>query len=157
MGGRPPMPNAYHELTKPKLYGVIKARVENTPKDEKKIKPRCPQHLDKKQKKEWRFYAKILQNYNLFTAANQMLLDLLAVNTVQYKECLEKVMQTGLLIKSPNGFPVYNPYWNVMNKTEDKILKCLKELGLSSAGLASIGALAAGALTKTSKMRERID
>jgi P27 family predicted phage terminase small subunit len=156
MGGRPPLPNEYHKLTKPKLYGVTKARVENTPTQKKALKPRCPPYLTKDQKKEWRFYAKILQNYSMFVCANQGILDLLAVNMVQYKDCLLRVQQTGLLIKSPTGFPLYNPYWTAMNKLEDKILKCLKELGLSSAGLASIGALVAGA-KKKSKMEELLD
>jgi len=155
--GRKPIPASILELEKGKLYGKQVQRIDNTPKDGKNMKPRCPSHLSKDAKREWKFYAKVLQNYNLFTVANQAILDLLAVNTVQYKECLQKVEQLGLLLESPNGFPVYNPYWSAMNKTEDKIHKCLSELGLSSAGLAKIGSLAAGAISKKTKMEELLD
>lgn len=154
---RPPKANEIIQLEKGKLYGKQAARVENTPKDSKKLRPKCPKRLSRDEKKEWRHYARILDNYGMLTAANQTILDLLAVSTVQYKDCLEKVRETGLLIKSPNGFPVYNPYWNVMNKTEDKIMKCLKELGLSSSGLANIGALMTRSSQKKSKMEELLD
>lgn len=157
MSGRPPLPNEYHRLTKPKLYGNQAKRADLTPKGKKPLKPRCPRHLTKEERKEWRGYAKFLQNYGLFTVANQTILDLLAVSTVQYKECLDKVRATGLLIKSPNGFPVYNPYWNVMNKAEDKMLRCLKELGMSSTGLAGIGALMSRAKRPQTKLEELLD
>lgn len=157
MGGRPPMPNEYHQLTKPKLYNIQAERVKNTPKAKKTIKPRCPAHLSKEEKKQWRLYAKILANYNMFTVGNQKLLDLLAVSTTQYNECLEKVRATGLLIKSPNGFPVYNPYFVALNKLEDKMMRCLKELGMSSTGLAGIGALMTRATHSKSKMEELMD
>ena len=61
------------------------------------------------------------------------------------------------LIKSPNDFPIYNPYWTAMNKIEDKIHKCLSEMGLSSTGLARIGSLMTGAAKKKSEMEELID
>jgi len=157
MKGRKPLPDNIHTLEKGKLYGEVAERVEKTPKQKKTMKPRCPQRLTKAQRREWRFYANILKNYSMFTVANAPVLELLAVNTVQYKECLDKVQSTGMLIKSPNGFPIYNPYWTAMNKIEDKILKCLSELGLSSTGLARIGSLVAGSQKKKSEMETLID
>lgn len=157
MVGRKPLPDAIHQLEKTKLYGDVAARVENTPKPKKIMKPRCPQRLTKDQRREWRFYATILKNYSLFTIVNAPVMELLAVNTAQYKECLKKVEDTGLLIKSPSGFPIYNPYWTAMNKIEDKILKCLSELGLSSTSLARIGSLVAGSRRGKSEMEDLID
>ena len=157
MAGRRPIPEQIHQLEKGKLYGEVAERVENTPKAKKERKPRCPQRLTKAQRKEWRFYADILKNYGLFTIANAPILELLVVDTAQYKECLDKVQRTGMLIKSPNDFPIYNPYWTAMNKLEEKILKCLGELGLSSSGLARIGSLVAGAQRKKSEMEGLID
>ena len=113
--------------------------------------------MTREQRREWRFYADILKNYGLFTIANAPILELLSVNTAQYKECLDKVQKTGMLIKSPNDFPIYNPYWTAMNKIEDKILKCLGELGLSSAGLARIGSLVSNSQKKKSEMEGLID
>jgi len=151
------MPNEYHKLTKLKPSKIQAERAENSPKDKKTLKPRCPRELNKEEKKEWRNYAKILDNYGMFTAGNQKILDLLSVSTAQYKDCLEKVRQTGLLIKSPNGFPVYNPYFVALNKLEDKMMRCLNELGMSSKGLAGIGALMTRATHTKSKMEELLD
>ena len=148
MGGRPPKPNEYHELTKPKLYGVVKARVENTPKAQKPLKPRCPSFLGKDARKEWNAIAKVLKNYNLFVSANQDYLNLLAVNRVFYKECLEVVLERGF--DSPEG----KKSWGALNTIEKKMIACLKELGLSSMGLAKIGATTAAALKNKSKMEQ---
>lgn len=157
MVGRKPKPINIHKLEKNKLYGDLAERERNTPSPQKKLTPRCPGRLTKEQRKEWRFYATILKNYGMFTIANAPILELIAVNMVQYKECLKKVQETGMLIKSPNGFPVYNPYWSAMNKIEGKILKCLNELGLSSTGLAKIGSLVTENQKKKSEMEALLD
>lgn len=157
MVGRKPLPEELHRLEKPEIYGEVAARIQNTPKPKKEMKPRCPQRLTKKQRKEWRFYASILKNYGLFTVANAPLLELLAVNTDQYKECLDMVQTNGILIKSPNDYPIYNPYWTAMNKLEGKIIKILSELGLSSTGLAKIGSYVSNSQRRKSEMEELID
>ena len=122
MVGRKPLPEKIHRLQRGKLYGDLRDRVENTPKQRKPMQPRCPQRLTKEQRKEWRFFALILKNYGMFTVANAPVLELLVVNMTQYKACLKQVQETGILIKSPNDFPIYNPYWTAMNKIEDKIV-----------------------------------
>ena len=76
MKGRPLIPEEILKLEKGKLYDIQAERVKNTPKPEKPLEPRCPTYLNKAAKREWRYYAKVLKNYNLFVSANQKQLDL---------------------------------------------------------------------------------
>ena len=157
MAGRKPLPAELHELEKGKLYGEVAERVENTPKAKKEMRPRCPQRLTRAQRKEWRFYAVILKNYNLFTIANAPIMAFLAIDTVFFYEFYDDVVKRGLFLTSEAGNPYPNPSWQSMNKTQEKIMKCLSELGLSSSGLARIGSLVAGAARKKSEMEGLID
>ena len=157
MPGRKPLPAELHELEKGKLYGEVAERVENTPKAKKEMRPRCPQRLTPAQRKVWRQYAVILKNYNLFTIANAPIMEFLAIDTAFFYELYESVIKKGPILTSEGGNPYQNPSWQAMNKTQEKIMKCLSELGLSSSGLARIGSLVAGAQRKKSEMEGLID
>ncbi len=150
MPGRKPKPANLLTLEKGTLYGVQRERVENEPRAERHIVPKCPARFSREEKREWRFFASILKNYGLLTIANAPILELLATDMAQYKECAAKVAETGIIIRSPQNFPIYNPYWTAVNKLEEKIHKCLAELGLSSSSLARIGAL----IVKSSKEKD---
>lgn len=156
MSGRRPIPGNLHLLDKGKVYGELRDRMENEPQPINSTEPKCPARLSKQEKREWRYFASILRNYGMLTPANGPWLDLLAVDMVQYKDCLEKVQKTGMLIKSPQGYPIYNPYWTAMNKLEDKITKILNEIGLSSVSLARIGGLMANAKRRNADPMEEL-
>lgn len=151
------LPANIHRLQKGKLYGDLRDRVVNEPKPRRLIKPRCPGYLTKTQKKEWRFFAKILDNLGLLTVANATHLELLAINMAAWRETLPKVQQTGLIIMSPNGIPMYNPYFSVLNTLEAKIMKLLDTIGLGSTGLAKLGGLVASAKKKEGTIEEFFD
>ena len=157
MKGRKPLPAEVHALEKDKLYGDLAERVESTPKPKKELKPRCPQRLTKAQRKVWRYYEKILKNYGLYTIANAPILEFLVIDMVMFYELYEDVSKNGPILISEKGNPYQNPNWNAMNKTQEKIMKYLSELGLSSSGLARIGSLVAGAQKKKNEMEALID
>lgn len=157
MPGRKPKPANLLTLEKGTLYGVQRERVENEPRAERHMVPKCPERFSREEKREWRFFVSILKNYGLLTMANATLLELLATNMAQYKACAEKVAQTGMIIKSPSNFPIYNPYWTAANKLEEKIHRCLSELGLSSSALARIGALVIRGKKRKSEMEDLLD
>lgn len=157
MKGRNPTPTKLLELKKGKLYSDQRDRAELEPKPIKELKPKCPGRFSKDEKKEWRYFKKILENYNLFTIANAPILEMLAADMVQYKECAEKVGSTGMIIKGKAGDAKYNPYWSAMNIIQTKIIKGLQELGLSSSGLARIGSLALKAKKQKSELERMMD
>jgi P27 family predicted phage terminase small subunit len=150
-------PTALLEIEKGKLYGDQRDRAELEPKARKELKPRCPQRLSREERKEWKYFASILRNYGLFTIANAAHLELLACSMAQYKDCAGKVSKTGIVIKGINDVPTFNPYWNAVNKLEDKICRCLAELGLSSTGLAKMGSLMLRHKKQKTEMEELLD
>jgi len=150
MSPQPLKPTSLLKIEKGKLYDQQRERAELEPKPVKEIRPRCPKRFSKEERREWKYFAAILKNYGLFTIANAPLIELLATNTVQYKDCSAKVAEKGIIIKGPKGGPMYNPFWNACNKLEDKIMRCLADLGLSSTGLARIGQL----MVKAKKQKE---
>lgn len=153
MKGRPPKPKSYHQLTKQKLYGDLAARDGMEPDEQREYNLKCPNSLNRTQRREWRYLAELLDVYRLLIPANAIVLERLAVNMAAYRETLEKVSKTGIIIKSPQGYPVYNPFWTAQNKLEDKIHRDLVELGLSATGLARIGSLT----LKAKKQKDAID
>jgi len=157
MKGRKPLPTKLLELKKGILYSDQRDRGELEPKPKKELKPKCPGRLNKDEKKEWRYFKRILENYNLFTIANGPIMEMLATDMVQYKKCAEKVGSTGIIIKGKAGDAKYNPYWSAMNLIEAKIIKGLQELGLSSSGLARIGSLALKAKKQKSELEGLMD
>ena len=157
MKGRKPKPSELHQLEKGKLYGEVAARVENTPKSRRDLRPRCPQWLTSSQRKIWRHYAKILKNYGMFTAGNQAHLNYLAIYEDGFKKSAKKITQGGFTMLTENGFEVQTANFTIMNRCFQNCMKILSELGLSSTGLARIGSLVAGAAKKKSEMEELID
>ncbi len=138
---RPFKPIALLKLEKGKLYSDQADRAESEPKSIMEIKPRCPQRFGKEECREWKHFASILKNYGLFNIANAPMLELLAVDMKQYKECTKEVSEKGIIVKGPRGGFMKNPYWQAANKLEDKIMRILVDLGLSSSSLARIGSL----------------
>jgi len=147
---QPLKPATLLEMEKGKLYNFQAERVRLEPKPQKEIKIRCPKRFNKEERKEWKYFTSILKNYGLLTIANAPLIEILAVNNVQYKKCLQFVAIKGVIVKGPKGQYMYNPWWNAVNKLEEKICRCLADLGLSSTGLARIGSL----MVKSKKEKE---
>lgn len=150
-------PKEVLQLEKGKLYGEQRDRAELEPRPKRDLKPRCPQRLSREERREWKYFAGILKNYGLFTLANAPHLELIALSMAQYKDCAGKVAKTGIVIKGMNDVPMFNPYWNAVNKLEDKICRCLAELGLSSTGLARVGSLMLKHKKQKTEMEELLD
>ena len=91
MKGRKPIPTEILRLNKGKLYDIQADREKNTPKPKKPLKPICPRSFTKEQRKIWNKYAKILKNYNMFTIANQTILEILCFNKAIYDYHREKI------------------------------------------------------------------
>ncbi len=152
-----PLPTKLLELTQGKLYGKQKERAELEPKPLANIAPRAPIGMGKKEKKEWNFYKKILENYGLYNMACAPTLAMLCHAVVRLKECADTVAETGLMIKGKDNLPVENPYWTAMLKLEKQIVRYHQELALSNTGLAKIGSLALKARNQKSELEEMLD
>jgi P27 family predicted phage terminase small subunit len=90
---------------------------------------------------EWRRLAPMLRACKLVTEAERTLLIALCQNWSRYLEAQDKIRKLGLLVKTPNGLPVVNPYLDIANKALAICRPLWVELGLTPAGRAKIHAL----------------
>jgi P27 family predicted phage terminase small subunit len=138
--GRKPKPTALQliqgtyradraKLAEPKLRGVI---------------PPCPEFLHEQARKQYQQTAKKLARIGLMTELDDMALTILCQS---WGECLDawaRLQETGMLVKFPNGYPMTNPYWAVLNQAVKKLSAMLSEFGLTPGSRSRIHALAAG-------------
>jgi P27 family predicted phage terminase small subunit len=103
---------------------------ENEPIFEEKM-PSCPGHLDKVGKKEWKRILKLLKSAGVVTAAD-------TATVAAYCECYSRwidastrLSTTGLVVRTPNGFPVQSPYLNIVNRALDQMKAFAVELGIT--------------------------
>jgi P27 family predicted phage terminase small subunit len=64
----------------------------------------------------------------------------------QAKERQEKAGGDGLMIKSPNGYPIQNPYLAIINRAKEDCYKYLQQFGLSPAARTRVIPAAQGIL-----------
>jgi P27 family predicted phage terminase small subunit len=93
--------------------------------------PPCPKFLQGEARKQYQKTAKKLARIGLMTELDDMALALLCQGWAEYLDATEQVKKSGILVKSPNGFPVLNPYLSVANQAIKKVRSLLAEFGLT--------------------------
>ena len=82
-------------------------------------------------KAEWTRLAPMLRKARTITEADRSSLVALCQQWSWYLEAKNKVSTTGMVVKSPNGYPTPNPYIGIANKALDYCLKLWTELGIT--------------------------
>ncbi len=100
--------------------------------------PPCPVQLSEEAKREWKRISKELDRLGLLTVLDRAALSAYCQAWGRWIEAEERLRQHGVIVKSPNGFPVQSPYLAVANKAMAQMGKLLVEFGLSPASRARI-------------------
>lgn len=108
----------------------------------KPVIPPCPEFLQGEGRKLYQKTAKKLARIGLMTELDDMALAMLCQGWTEYLEATEQVKKSGILVKSPNGFPVLNPYLTVANQALKKVRSLLTEFGMSPGSRSRIHAAA---------------
>ena len=139
------------EVGRPRVPTVLKV-IKGTDRpcrrnpDEPKPKagiPRPPDFLQGDARKHYWKTARKLARLGLVTEIDGIGLAMLCQEWAHYVEATESVKASGLLIKSPNGFPVLNPYLIVANQAQKKLRSLLSDFGMSPGSRSRIQAAAA--------------
>ncbi len=93
-------------------------------------KPPPPKDLDLNARKEWKRIVRVLADNRMITDLDLTILTTYCYNFSQWIKMI-KELEKGLIIKSPSGWPMQSPYFNMLKKTEGVLMKCMQELGLS--------------------------
>lgn len=105
---------------------------------EKKIS--CPAWLDTEAKKEWKRIYKILDDNGIeFTQKDLKTLEAYCRNYSKWKQCELILQEEGLTFTTPNGYMQQRPEESISNKSQEKMLQCAKELGLTPAARVRMG------------------
>jgi P27 family predicted phage terminase small subunit len=105
--------------------------------------PPCPKFLQGEAQKQFKETAKKLARIGLMTELDDMALSMLCQGWQEYLEATEQVRKSGILVKSPNGFPVLNPYLTVANQALKKVRSLLAEFGMTPGSRSRINAAVA--------------
>ena len=89
----------------------------------------CPEHLGPIAAKEW---ARIRELFtNIFTEADRAALSAYCVCYGRWVEAEDHVRATGMMVKSPSGYPMQNPWLSIANKAFQQMNKMMPEFGMT--------------------------
>ena len=101
--------------------------------------PECPKHITGSALDEWNRMIDLLVRYKMITNIDTAALALYCDSYGQWQDAKaqqEKLKASGgdgMIIKSPNGYPIHNPYLSLINSAKRDTHKYMQELGLSPA------------------------
>jgi len=128
-GGRKPVPTNLRVLR-----GNPGRRPLN--QDEPKPKPRLPRapdHLSGEAKKEWRRAGRFLLTLGLISDLDLAAFAAYCQAWGRWIEAEQALKTYGVMLKSPNGFPVQSPYLAVANRAMEQMKSCLSDFGMTPA------------------------
>ncbi len=96
--------------------------------------PTCPAHLTKEAKKEWKRISKELIRVGLLSSVDRAAL---AAYCAAYSRWIDAEIglqkSASLIVKSPSGQPIQNPFVGIINSATDQMRKFLTEFGMTPA------------------------
>ena len=133
MRGRKPIPTAL------KLLRGTKRGPDDEPQPEAAL-PECPEHLTEEAKAEWNRLAAELHQLGLLTRIDRAALAAYCVTWSRWVSAERQIAEQGEVVKSPNGYPIQNPYLSVANEALRQMKSFLTEFGLTPSSRTRIGA-----------------
>ncbi len=93
--------------------------------------PDAPDYLEPDEIKIFVDTAEKLARMRVMTEYDVDALAIYAVNFVRWKEATSHLRDMGMMVRSPNNFPMQNPYLSVANGAQRECLRILVEFGLT--------------------------
>jgi P27 family predicted phage terminase small subunit len=113
---------------------------ENEPKPKAAL-PKPPDHLSPVAKQEWRRAGRLLQSMGLISDLDLAAFALYCTAWARWVEAEQALSTYGVMLKSPQGFPIQSPYLSVANRAMDQIRSLLSEFGMSPATRTRVSAM----------------
>ena len=106
----------------------------------KVVIPNPPEMLDELALAEWRRVTPLLAEVGLITRLDRAVVAGYCMAFSRWMECERMLKTTGLIVKSPNGYPMYSPYLAASNKALDQVRQMSEQIGLSGSSRSRIKA-----------------
>ena len=126
MKGRKPIPSALKILR-----GTKRGSSTNDEPQPAAAVPDCPPHLTEEARAEWERLAAELHQLGLLTRIDRAALAAYCVCWARWISAERQIVEQGEVVKSPNGYPIQNPYLSVANEALRQMKSYLVEFGLT--------------------------
>jgi P27 family predicted phage terminase small subunit len=125
------------KLIKGTFHATRDAERRNEPKPLVAI-PTPPEGLHEHALKYWQRMSPMLASCGILTVVDESALLLLCNAYADYRDADEKLRRTGLLVKTPRGYPMQNPLVHVTHKAFLRFRACLSDFGMTPSARAGI-------------------
>ena len=114
------------------LHGTVrKDRTNSHERDVKTAIPTCPRELSPVAKREWKRVARVLAEMGLLSTIDRAALAGYCQAWATWIDAQAALQKHGVIMKSPNGYPMQSPYLAVANKAFEQMRLMLAEFGMS--------------------------
>jgi P27 family predicted phage terminase small subunit len=100
--------------------------------------PKCPKHLDKEARQEWKRMAKELEPLGLLTNIDKAVFANYCEAYSTWAQASMKIREQGMVFKTSMGLPLVNPYFRIADKAKIHMMKALVEIGMSPSSRARV-------------------
>ncbi len=111
----------------------------NEPEPEVEI-PEIPEHLGEEARREWERISTDLADVGLLTRIDRAALAAYCQAWARWVEAEGQLKKFGVIVKSPNGYPMQSPLLAIANKALEQMRKFLTEFGMTPASRTRIHA-----------------
>lgn len=126
---RRPTPTALKALTGSKRAA---GEAKNQPKPAA-LPTGIPTWLPRKSVPYWPKLAAMMARAKIATEADEVVLGMYATAFAEWCEAQGEIAKLGVIVKSPSGYPIQNPWVAISNKAFERLHKTGVELGLTPA------------------------
>lgn len=102
--------------------------------------PDPPDMLNEAALKEWKRVTPLLAEVGLIAKLDRAIVAASCQAWARWIECERMLETTGLIVKAPNGYPMYSPYLSASNKALDQVRQLSEQIGLSGSARSRIKA-----------------
>ncbi|HEX4124516.1 MAG TPA: phage terminase small subunit P27 family [Tepidisphaeraceae bacterium] len=95
--------------------------------------PIPPSHLSDAARAEWDRLLPLLRDAGRLKAIDADQLALYCTAYARWAEAEKQIAESGTVVKSPNGYPVQNPYLSIANKAMQQMHQYLAKFGMKPA------------------------
>ena len=102
--------------------------------------PQPPELLKDEALREWKRLTPLLEEVGLISKLDRAVVAAYCKAWARWIECERMLESTGLIVKAPNGYPMYSPYLSASNKALDQVRQLSEQIGLSGSARSRIRA-----------------
>lgn len=127
--GRPPVPAALNKLRNDPGHRRKNCVEPKSPSGA----PKCPTHLDKIAKQEWKDITHILKNMGLLFLSDKTMLEMYCCHYSRWRNAQEKAALKPIILSPNKQFPMKSPWASEADQQHQIVKGMLIEFGLSPA------------------------